>query len=343
MIQLVSPPIMSKTHISEDVLSDLLLLQQAKEVKDRFLPQFKWNLSLSLASLNVENHIAEIVLALFKEGVRIWETESFYSVINLLEILAHIGGENDVPNEDLAALIAIWFELQRLNAWVFGDDADWIDDHLPKLDAAAIGQVVETFLDKVNANLFPIETDVLDFLDIGTMLWAVREVPIYPLGFSLDPEMDSPTSYAEPIQTVFTLVGYEYGIEDEDRLYWDEPINIQIAKIPVSDLAESILGMKSLPETIRIGLSHLIDMLTSNTGNNWLDISYADLAQGQVQVEPWHPSTIDFYKEHWQEAKPIYNSIHDLVEWVKLDEKVRMQQIHRVLIAARIMKDNQQK
>ncbi len=294
-----------------------------------------------MASPHFENSLACVVLALFHAQIPIWETKDYAAIVEQLRLTSTASGTGLSINEEQALLLQIWWELNALNSWVFPQAPEWLTCETPQLNSTYLVNKISAFLQKVDGELFPLDIDLVDHFDLESLLWALREIPVMPLGYSTDSDIDDPSNYAEPIPTLLTLFGYELGLEDENRADWKAPVSIQMPRIPISDLADTLRQMHELPKVLSVGLPHLLDSITRNTGNIWLDCSYADIAVGEVGLERWHPETVRFYAAQWREAEPIFDSTMALVDWVKQDAEQCMNHIFRVLTAARIVKDKE--
>lgn len=278
-----------------------------------------------------------MVLAFFYAQVPVWHADTFDSFIELLHLVIDVE-ENSLPynRKGQLSLLLVWYELMWLNSWVFEDSPAWLDVGPPKLCCHYLSDLVTSFLQRVETQLFPIETELVDPHDPDSLLWALRQVHVVPMGFSLDSETDI-SYYAEPIQTVMTLIAFERGIVATLFHGEETPYAMTQAKFPISDLAPVIKQMTALPAIIREGLSTLIASIEGETGNIWLDVSYEDIQVGNLSIEPWSRHVVEIYTTEWQTAEPLHNRILTLIEWVRENPDTRMTQIWQTLIAARVM------
>ncbi|MCP4287850.1 MAG: hypothetical protein GY792_26015, partial [Gammaproteobacteria bacterium] len=122
------------------------------------------------------------------------------------------------------------------------------------------------------------------------------------------------------------------GLAFEDETS-DRPV------ISLDGLSDIIPGMP-LPIPIQKGLPTLLNIVTHNTGNEWLDWSYGALAEGGVMLPEWHPDNVAFLQREWQAAQALTAIEQTLIGWVTADETTRLPAVRSAVFLAYINKRN---
>ena len=208
--------------------------------------------------------------------------------------------------------------LAELYEITFPDHSEWLDEEVVNWkNEEDVGAVVERFLKRVNT-LFPVHDDFWD-VDLEVVEWRLWEIPIMTMGY--DEWYDGWEDLKEPAPYLLHMC---YSRRDEDHpdqldefeeLY---PQHQTPRYLEPHRLVETLRSMM-LPQPLD-ALPDLIEMLNHSTGNVWLDVGEVSLAEGGG-YPPWERENVEWLTEEWQEAKPVIDRIHRLLDWQNNSEE----------------------
>ena len=197
-------------------------------------------------------------------------------------------------------------------------------------DEEVVVAAIEQFLERTNT-LFPIYTELWD-ADLDMAEWRLCEIPVQPLGFDI--WYDEWTEFSEPVPYLLLLLHRRENMsgsntcddfEEQYPMLCLPPHLIVEALVPTLRTLELPPPLNALPD--------LIQLLDQNTGNPLLDISPTMLAEGG-SCPNWELEEIEWLTDLWQEAEPIYDAVHILMQWCNDCPTERVPIIHSLLLQA---------
>lgn len=210
--------------------------------------------------------------------------------------------------------------LGELYEMVFPDHPEWVDEEAVDWEnEEAVAGAVERFLNRVSV-LFPVHDDIWDVdpsAGSGQVLevveWRLYEIPVMPMGY--DHWYDGWDNFKEPAPYLLYM-SYSRGNEESpfvrDEFADEYPDHLVPRYLEPHRLVKTLRGM-ALPEPLN-ALPDLIEMLNHSTGNAWLDVGECALAEGGG-YPLWNPEDVAWLAEQWQQAKPVLDRIHRLLDW----------------------------
>lgn len=229
--------------------------------------------------------IAHLLAQLWESHFPIWLEEAHYAKVT--DLIQFLQADDFVSTNTNLALnthqidcLQVYLTLGEHYANYFPGDTIWLDD-ISQLNEDYLSLAVANFLAAINRDYFPVHDDVW-LEDIDHLAMRLEQIGIEPQGHELDPDFaDDLDVYEEPLRTLLSLAS-------------DEPV-AGMPDIPLDDLAEVVADMP-LPTPIHDYLPVMINLVTHNNGNPWLDWSYGDLAQGYFRLPEWNAETVAYLK-----------------------------------------------
>lgn len=200
---------------------------------------------------------------------------------------------------------------------VFPDHPEWLDEEVVDWESEeAVVGAAERFLNRVSV-LFPVHDDIWD-VDLEIIEWRLWEIPVIPMGF--DEWIDGWDDLKEPAPYLLHIscahMRHSRGDEDSPYLrdeFADEyPDHLVPRYLEPQRLVKTLREM-GLPEPLD-ALPDLVEMLDHSTGNAWLDVGECALAEGGG-YPLWNPEEVAWLAEQWQQAKPVLDRVHRLLDW----------------------------
>lgn len=264
-----------------------------------------------------------LLAQLWESRYPIWLEEAHYAkVTHLIHFLQknNVVGANTnlVLNPLQVDCLQVFLTLGEHYANYFPGDTTWLAD-LTLLNEDYLSQAVANFLAAINRDYFPVHDDVW-LEDIDHLAMRLEQICIEPQGHELDPDFaEDLDAYEEPLRTLLSLVS-------------DEPVE-GMPDIPLDDLAEVVAGMP-LPTPILDYLPVMMNLVTHNSNNPWLDWSYGDLAQGYFMLPEWDAETVAYLREEWLEAEKLLAKETELIRWVQENLPTRLAAVRSAIYLA---------
>lgn len=264
-----------------------------------------------------------LLAQLWESRYPIWLKEAHYAkVTNLIHALQADDIASSDPNLALNSLqvdcLQLYLTLGEHYANYFPDNTAWLDD-IPLLNEECLSVAVTHFLTAISRDYFPVHDDVW-LEEVDHLAWRLEHLYIEPQGHELDPDFtEGPDAYEEPLRTLLSLAS-------------DEPVD-GLPNIPLNGLDELITSMH-LPQPIHDYLPIMIQLVTHNSGNPWLDWSYGDLAQGYFTLPEWDAETVAYLREEWLAAEKLFAKETELIRWVQEDLPTRLAAVRSAIYLA---------
>ena len=307
-------------------LDDLEQSQEILAISNLWQALFEEPFPQIPVTLNIDGTavaITHLLAKLWESRYSIWLEETHYAkVTDLIHILQT--DNFDSANTNLALnphqidCLQVYLTLGEHYANYFPDDTTWLAA-LTQLNEDCLSQAVANFLTAINRDYFPVHDDVW-LEDIDHLALRLEQICIEPQGHELDPDFaDDLDAYEEPVRTLLSLVS-------------DEPV-AGMPDIPLNGLAEAVADMP-LATPIHDYLPIMINLVTHNSGNPWLDWSYGDMAQGYFRLPEWDAETVAYLREEWLEAEKLLAKEAELIRWVQEDLPTRLAAVRSAIYLA---------
>ena len=267
--------------------------------------------------------ITRLLAKLWESRYPIWREEAHYTkVTDLMDSLQtdnFVSATTKLPLNPLQVdCLQLYLILGEHYANYFPDDITW-SAAITQLNEDCLSQAVADFLAAINRDYFPVYEDVW-LEDIDYLALRLEQICIEPQGHELDSDFaDDLDVYEEPLRTLLSLSS-------------DEPVD-ELPDIPLNSLAEVVADM-SLPTQIHDYLPVMINLVTHNSNNTWLDWSYGDLAQGYFRLPEWNAETVAYLREEWLEAEKLLVKETELIRWVQEDLPTRLAAVRSAIYLA---------
>lgn len=213
----------------------------------------------------------------------------------------------------LSLLLAV-ARLAKRYQQVFPQHPEWLQETFDwqHEDAEeAFSGMVESFLGRAEAHLFPVMVDVWD-VELDNALYYLEQIPIVPQGLE-HWYYDDFDNYREPLALLLHIEHrYEQdgGSNTLQEAYpaYDFPAGLDLGTVAAG------LRRMDLPEPLS-GLLEALAMVHCDCDNAWMDYSMSDLAEMGTDL-PWDDlETVAWLTESWQEARPRLERVWALVDW----------------------------
>jgi len=261
------------------------------------------DISITLNQQGTAVALTQLLAHIWETRYPLWQDEArFLQVSGLIRQLQNSESSdcNVALNSRQIGCLQVYLTLGQRYAELFPDNTTWLAS-ITTLDEERLSTAVSNFLTAVDRDYFPVEDEVWAD-DSDYLAGRLETIDLIPQGHELDPDFtDDLDEYEEPVRTLLALVREEESEELPD--------------IELYGLSESIAELP-LPPSIRDNLPALVQLVTHNTGNVWLDWSYGDLAQGGVSLPEWCPDNVAFLKEEWDAAQSFLAKEKALIHWV---------------------------
>ena len=267
--------------------------------------------------------ITHLLAKLWESRYPIWLKETHYAqVTDLIHSLqtdtVASANTNLALNPHQVDCLQVYLTLGEHYANYFPGDKIWLDD-ISQLNEDYLSLAVANFLAAINRDYFPVHEDVW-LEDIDHLAMRLEQICIEPQGHELDPDFaDDLDAYEEPVRTLLSLAS-------------DEPVE-ELPGVPLNGLDEVMADMP-LPTPIHDYLPIMINLVTHNSGNPWLDWSYGDLAQGYFRLPEWDAETVAYLMEEWLEAEDLLAKETEFIRWVEEDLTTRLAAVHSAIYLA---------
>ena len=235
-------------------------------------------------------------------------------------------------------LLALADRLSELYEMVFPDHPEWLDEEVVDWrDEEDVASSVERFLERVNT-LFPVHDEVWD-ADLDAIEWRLQEIPVLPMGYDL--WVDDWRDLREPAPYLLHMWhsrDVEEGIYRSrtfDTLYpaLQVPPGLDLQRLinPLRQLLSEEHHLTSHPPELA-GLPDLLQMLDHDTGNVWLDLAEASLAEGGSYPE-WSRDNVEWLVAEWEQASPVLDRVMTLLTWKNESEAAITEKLSAVRAA----------
>lgn len=273
-----------------------------------------------------------LLSSIWEHRLPIWENDQQYH--RLERLIDHLKEQGEIGRDAVlswseVACLEVYLLLGMRMHQLFPENTQWLED-MAALGEQALARAVEDFLTAVNQHYFPVWEEVWD-TDPEFLLGRLQTIDLEAQGYSLDEDIMSLDDFCEPVRTLFYIAGATPG--GDDGGYGGAE---SLASLPIIDLAglSGIVRQMKLPKVVHAGLPVLLDMIMADTGNEWLDWSAAELAQGYVMLPGWSVENALFLKQEWQKAQKLLAKEAALIAWVSADETTRLPAIRSLIYLA---------
>jgi hypothetical protein len=249
--------------------------------------------------------------------------------------LAQAGVCSNLPPLDYLVIAA---RLAELYESIFPQHPDWLAEIVDWKDEKAVARSVERFLTRVG-KLFPVDADLWEWAvmenpaeALEVIQWRLYTIPVCPMGFDIWyhgwDELLEPAPYLLHIEWSRPAEERADGRSEFQQQYPAHPVP---RRLELTSLVETLSEMGAdgaLPEPLA-GLPDLIEMLTSSTGNPWLDVGEISLMENGSYLQ-WDPVEVEMLAEEWRKARPILDRVYALLNWHNETAEAKEQKITAV-------------
>ena len=266
-------------------------------------------------------------------------------ILNLLPTLTLTPGGRDEKyriNLPPLHLLSLADRLGELYEMVFPKHPEWLEEEVVDWrDEEDVAATVERFLERVNT-FFPVHDEVWD-ADLDAIEWRLQEIPVLPMGYDLWADdwrdLREPAPYLLHMQHSRDVGEGIYRSRTFDTLYPDlqvpPDLDLQGLIKPLRQLLSEESHPTSHPPELA-GLPDLLQMLDHDTGNIWLDLGEASLAEGGGYPE-WSQENVEWLVAEWEQASPVLDRVMTLLTWKNESEAAiseKLSAVRDVLVAA---------
>ena len=262
-------------------------------------------------------------------------------ILNLLPTLTlPSAGKKNTHRVNLPPLYLLFLadKLGELYEMVFPKHPEWLEEEVVDWgDEEDVASSVERFLERVNT-LFPVHDEVWD-ADLDAIEWRLQEIPVLPMGYDLwyDDWRDlrEPAPYLLHMRHSREVEEAVYGRQSFTKLYpmLQVPPGLELQGLiePLRQLLSEERHPTSHPPELA-GLPDLLQMLDHDTGNIWLDLGEASLAEGGGYPE-WSRDNVEWLVAEWEQASPVLDRVMTLLTWKNESEAAISEKLSAVRAA----------
>lgn len=298
-------------------------------------------ITVCLAGGSAVTVITTLLAAIWQSRYPVWEDERWRRQVG--DLIAHIQQQDVWQGAALSArevaCLDVYLTLGLRFAQYFPDDKTWLAK-VPVLDETSLAAGIEAFLTAVNEQFFPVEEEVW-VEEIEFMAGRLEVIDLIPAGYDLDPDYADLEHNPEPVRTLLSMAAAAGNSHFDNHGPGPSP-DEAMADLPAISLhgLSDIIPTMPLPAPLRQGLPTLLNLVTYHTGNEWLDWSYGDLAEGGLTLPEWQPDNVAWLRQEWQAAQALIAVEQQLINWVTADETSRLPAIRSAVFLAYINKRN---